>query len=136
MVISSLGAEITYGQAQIPGAKPVEGPVSGLPLSETASLKLVQNFITAAFGCLAFLRGLFPDDHFIDDTFQAPQELNQLKPNIVRIKRLKQGVSDSADTLISWIVSTLLLSCRKCYSVNMSRMKGFLMLWTTSIFNR
>lgn len=75
------------------------------PLTEATSMKMVRNFITAAFGCLAFLRGLFPDDHFIDDAFQSPNELNQLKPSIVRIKRLKQGVSDSADMLLSWIVS-------------------------------
>lgn len=63
--------------------------------------------MSAAIGSLSFLRELFSDDNFIDDTFQVPHQVNT-KPNIVRIKRLKRGVSESADTLISWLVSCCL----------------------------
>lgn len=60
--------------------------------------------MSAAIGCLAFLRGLFADENFIDDIFQVPHLANS-KPNIVRIKRLKRGVSEPVDILISWLVS-------------------------------
>lgn len=76
-------------------------------LTEKTSIQLVKNFMSAAIGSLSFLRELFSDDNFIDDTFQVPHQVNT-KPNIVRIKRLKRGVSESADTLISWLVSCCL----------------------------
>lgn len=33
------------------------------------SQKLLQTMLTMSFGCLAFLRGLFPDDIFVDQRF-------------------------------------------------------------------
>lgn len=72
--------------------------------TEKQSTQLVKSFMSAAIGCLAFLRGLFADENFIDDIFQVPHLANS-KPNIVRIKRLKRGVSEPVDILISWLVS-------------------------------
>lgn len=78
--------------------------VNNSSFTEKTSIQLVKNFMSAAIGSLSFLRELFSDDNFIDDTFQVPHPVNT-KPNIVRIKRLKRGVSEPADTLISWLVS-------------------------------
>lgn len=90
--------------------------LNSIKLTETTSIKLVRNFFTAAFGCLAFLRGLLSDDHFTDDAFLVPQSNGQQKASLVRIKRLKHGVSESGDTLNAWIASLAngIFSCIAC----------------------
>lgn len=86
-----------------------------LPVTETSSLALVHNLLSASFGSLAFLRGLFDDENFNDDVFNPPQDSdkqssdNPVKPKKpFNIKRIKRGISPEADTLLDWIVCLII----------------------------
>lgn len=76
-----------------------------LPLTETNSGKLIRNFLDAAIGSLAFLRGFFPDETFSDETIELPATSPGKKPKKVNIKRIKSGSCESADLLSAWLVS-------------------------------
>ncbi|KAK9321763.1 HORMA domain-containing protein [Lipomyces orientalis] len=68
------------------------------------SQELVQTFISAAFGCLTFLRGLFSDDNYIEERFIGGSATTPLNPrDYVRLKKLKRGLSDQADLFLDWI---------------------------------
>lgn len=91
-----------------------------LHTSPQQSLEFVQTFISASFGCLTFLRsvvalglppfcclcsylsfsrGLFADDNFADERFQADPSSR----DHVRLKLLRRGVSAHADSLLDWL---------------------------------
>lgn len=49
------------------------------------SQKLLQTMLTMSFGCLAFLRGLFPDDIFVDQRF-VPEKVEKTTISKTRLK--------------------------------------------------
>ncbi|KAK9469401.1 HORMA domain-containing protein [Lipomyces arxii] len=70
------------------------------------SQELLQTFISAAFGCLTFLRGIFSDDNYDEEKFigsAAPTDSPLNARDYVRIKKLKRGLSDQVDTFLDWI---------------------------------
>ncbi|AMD20111.1 HCL040Cp [Eremothecium sinecaudum] len=70
------------------------------------SQKLIQTMLTMSFGCLAFLRGLFPDDSFVDQKFVAEKcnaSYDKLNAASIRIKTLVRGKSDEADMFLDWL---------------------------------
>lgn len=73
------------------------------------SQKLIQTMLTMSFGCLAFLRGLFPDDSFADQRF-VPEKVEKLckkqngsSGNSIKIKTLVRGKSNEIDLLLNWL---------------------------------
>lgn len=73
------------------------------------SQKLMQTMLTMSFGCLAFLRGLFPDENFIDQRFvPAKSEKNYNKnlishSNSIKIKTLIRGKNNDVNMLLDWL---------------------------------
>ena len=45
-------------------------------ITSIQSQKLLQTMLTMSFGCLAFLRGLFPDENFVDQRF-VPEKVQK-----------------------------------------------------------
>ncbi|AGO11232.1 AaceriACL029Wp [[Ashbya] aceris (nom. inval.)] len=82
------------------------------------SQKLIQTMLTMSFGCLAFLRGLFPDDSFIDQKF-VPEKCNKSydKENTpsIRIKTLVRGRSEEADMFLDWVEKGVFTAIRLRY---------------------
>lgn len=73
------------------------------------SQKLVQTMLTMSFGCLAFLRGLFPDESFVDQRFvpeKVEKNYNKQKSppaNSIKIKTLVRGKFTEVDMLLDWL---------------------------------
>lgn len=91
------------------------------------SQKLLQTMLTMSFGCLAFLRGLFPDDIFVDQRF-VPEKVeknynkqNTSQNNSIKIKTLIRGKSAQADLLLDWlekgVFKSIRLKCLKALSL-------------------
>lgn len=85
------------------------------------SQKLIQTMLTMSFGCLAFLRGLFPDDNFVDQRF-VPEKIdknyNKSKApsnNSLRIKTLRRGCSSEVDVLLDWLEKAVFKSIKLKY---------------------
>lgn len=91
---------------------------NALPVTETSSLVFVKDLLTTSFGSLAFLRGLFGDENFDNDTLYPNGEEpvdrgagstdkgpsgTPKKP--IPVKKLKRGISVEVDTILDWIVS-------------------------------
>lgn len=76
------------------------------PVTESESIALVKNVVSAVVGSLAYLRGLFDLDNFVDDSFDPPDDSSKKKTKgkKLSIKRLKTNISPEADVLSSWIV--------------------------------
>lgn len=73
------------------------------------SQKLVQTMLTMSFGCLAFLRGLFPDESFVDQRF-VPEKVEKnynkqtsSQSNSIKIKTLVRGKFTEVDMLLDWL---------------------------------
>lgn len=85
------------------------------------SQKLIQTMLTMSFGCLAFLRGLFPDDNFIDQRFVTNKIKNNFNKNDVnqnnsiKIKTLVRGKTNEADILLDWLDSGVFQSIKLKY---------------------
>ncbi|GAO51044.1 HORMA-domain-containing protein [Saitoella complicata NRRL Y-17804] len=83
--------------------------------TEQQSLTLLHTLITASFGCITYIRGIFPDDNFIEERFQASQnpaagtrglthrDSTAGGGNGMRFKKLKRGYSEEANTLLDYI---------------------------------
>ncbi|BFZ60662.1 hypothetical protein YB2330_001704 [Saitoella coloradoensis] len=83
--------------------------------TEQQSLTLLHTLITASFGCITYIRGIFPDDNFVEERFQASQNpaagakgLTHRNStagggNGMRFKKLKRGYSEEANTLLDYI---------------------------------
>lgn len=82
------------------------------------SQKLIQTMLTMSFGCLAFLRGLFPDDSFVDQKF-VPEKCNKsydkANASSIRIKTLVRGKSDEADMFLDWLEKGVFTAIKKRY---------------------
>ncbi|BAO40435.1 meiosis-specific protein HOP1 [Kluyveromyces marxianus DMKU3-1042] len=87
-------------------------------ISQDQSQKLVQTMITMCFGCLAFLRGLFPDDNFVDQKF-VPEKCNKdydkFSASSIRIKTLVRDKSEEADLFLDWLENGVFQSLKKGY---------------------
>ncbi|CAI4064612.1 hypothetical protein SKDZ_09G0940 [Saccharomyces kudriavzevii ZP591] len=91
------------------------------------SQKLLQTMLTMSFGCLAFLRGLFPDDIFVDQRF-VPEKVEKnynkqatSQNNSIKIKTLVRGKSSQVDLLLDWlekgVFKSIRLKCLKALSL-------------------
>lgn len=74
-----------------------------------------------SFGCLAFLRGLFPDDSFVDQRF-VPEKVeknykkcNGSQNNSIKIKTLVRGRSSEVDLLLDWLEKGVFQSIKLKY---------------------
>ncbi|CCK69524.1 Hop1p KNAG_0C04220 [Huiozyma naganishii CBS 8797] len=90
-------------------------------ITSEQSQKLIQTMLTMSFGCLAFLRGLFPDDSFLDQRFVPEKtEKNYNKDTIsqsnsIKIKTLVRGKSKEVDLLLDWLEKGVFQSIRLKY---------------------
>lgn len=85
------------------------------------SQKLVQTMLTMSFGCLTFLRGLFPDDNFVDQRF-VPEKVDKnynknttSHANSIKIKTLVRGKSTEADLFLDWLENGVFQSIKLKY---------------------
>lgn len=90
------------------------------------SQKLIQTMLTMSFGCLAFLRGLFPDDNFVDQRF-VPEKIEKTynknltnQANSIKIKTLVRGKSQDVDLLLDWLEKGVFQSIRLKYLKSLS----------------
>ncbi|KAH3673645.1 hypothetical protein WICMUC_003548 [Wickerhamomyces mucosus] len=86
------------------------------------SQKLIQTMLTMSFGCVAFLRGLFPDDSFIDQRFVPAKFEKEYKPedpkhkaDSLRVKTLIRGKSIQVDNFLDWIEEGCVDAIKKKY---------------------
>ncbi|SCU92480.1 LAMI_0E10660g1_1 [Lachancea mirantina] len=86
------------------------------------SQKLVQTMLTMSFGCLSFLRGLFPDDNFVDQRF-VPEKVDKnyhkdsraAQASSIKIKTLVRGKSAEADLFLDWLEKGVFQSVKHKY---------------------
>ncbi|AET41322.1 Hop1p Ecym_8026 [Eremothecium cymbalariae DBVPG len=87
-------------------------------ISTEQSQKLIQTMLTMSFGCLAFLRGLFPDESFVDQKF-VPEKCNKTydKANApsIKIKTLVRGKSEEADLFLDWLEKGVFIAVKMRY---------------------
>lgn len=90
-------------------------------ISTEQSQKLVQTMLTMSFGCLAFLRGLFPDESFIDQRF-VPEKVDKnydkntsSQSSSIKVKTLVRGRSNEVDTLLDWLEQGVFKSIKMRY---------------------
>lgn len=90
-------------------------------LTTEQSQKLIQTMLTMSFGCLAFLRGLFPDESFVDQRF-VPEKVeknykkcNGSQGNSIKIKTLVRGRSSEVDLLLNWLEKGVFQSIKLKY---------------------
>lgn len=78
-----------------------------LEITDEESLRLVQEFVLIAIGCIAYLRDLLPEEAFNDDTFDAfyglPTSGKKYNLRTLNIKRIRNNYSPEADLLVNWI---------------------------------
>ncbi|CCE66231.1 hypothetical protein TPHA_0P00730 [Tetrapisispora phaffii CBS 4417] len=85
------------------------------------SQKLIQTLLSMSFGCLAFLRGLFPDDNFIDQRFVPEKVIKNydknkiVQANSIKIKTLLRGRSQEADVFLDWLENGVFQTLRLKY---------------------
>lgn len=85
------------------------------------SQKLMQTMLTMSFGCLAFLRGLFPDDSFVDQRFvpaKCENDYDKTKTNpsnSIKIKTLVRGKSQEVGLLLDWLEKGVFKSVKLGY---------------------
>lgn len=87
-------------------------------ISQDQSQKLVQTMITMCFGCLAFLRGLFPDDSFVDQKFvpeKCTKDYDKVSASSIRIKTLVREKSEEADLFLDWLENGVFQSLKEGY---------------------
>ncbi|SCU82479.1 LANO_0B06392g1_1 [Lachancea nothofagi CBS 11611] len=100
--------------------KTVTNTTTGITCEQ--SQKLVQTMLTMSFGCLSFLRGLFPDDNFVDQRF-VPEKVskdynkdtNGAQSNSIKIKTLVRGKSPEADLFLDWLEKGVFQSIKLKY---------------------
>lgn len=104
-------------------------PVSRTRVSErvtpSRSEQTIINILLMSVSCIAFLRGFFTDRCFIDDVFEIPKDptyLTTSEKDSIKIKKIKSGVTDEADAILSWINTSIFEALHKrCLkSVNLS----------------
>ncbi|CAD1778891.1 similar to Saccharomyces cerevisiae YIL072W HOP1 Meiosis-specific DNA binding protein that displays Red1p dependent localization to the unsynapsed axial-lateral elements of the synaptonemal complex [Maudiozyma barnettii] len=96
-------------------------------ISTEQSQKLMQTMLTMSFGCLAFLRGLFPDENFVDQRFVPAKSEKDYNKNLtshansIKIKTLVRGKSNDVNMLLDWlekgVFQSIKLECLKTLSL-------------------
>ncbi|CCH63128.1 hypothetical protein TBLA_0J01320 [Henningerozyma blattae CBS 6284] len=117
-----------YVKTQIknPNVAQKQSTSNSTDISTEQSQRLIQTMLTMSFGCLTFLRGLFPDDNFADQRFVPEKiEKNYNKDNVshansIRIKTLKRGKSNEADILLDWLEKGVFKSLKLKYLKGLS----------------
>lgn len=88
-------------------------------ISSEQSQKLIQTMLTMSFGCLAFLRGLFPDEYFLDQRFIPEKHSKDFdknkQANSIKIKTLIRGKSQEIDLLLDWLEKGVFQSIKLKY---------------------
>ncbi|SSD61890.1 uncharacterized protein SCODWIG_03651 [Saccharomycodes ludwigii] len=84
-------------------------PQTKTSITVEQSQKLLQTLLTMSFGCLAYLRGLFPDDNFVDQKF-IPEKISAVykdgtkkQMSSIKVKTLLRGKSKESDIFLDWI---------------------------------
>lgn len=83
-------------------------------VSTQTSQKLVQTMLDASLGCIAYLRGILPDDDFVEERYNAidldPKSKSKGKHGTdqarsgQRIMRLRHNASKEARQLLDYLV--------------------------------
>lgn len=96
-------------------------------ITHEQSQKLIQTMLTMSFGCVAFLRGLFPDDSFVDQRFVPNKFESDYDPkdpknknDSIRVKTLVRRKSSQADLFLDWIDKGAVDAIRKGYLKSLS----------------
>ncbi|SMN18320.1 similar to Saccharomyces cerevisiae YIL072W HOP1 Meiosis-specific DNA binding protein that displays Red1p dependent localization to the unsynapsed axial-lateral elements of the synaptonemal complex [Maudiozyma saulgeensis] len=90
------------------------------------SQKLMQTMLTMSFGCLAFLRGLFPDENFVDQRFVPAKSEKYYNKNLtshvnsIKIKTLVRGKSTDVNLLLDWLEKGVFQSIKLEYLKTLS----------------
>ncbi|BGO97761.1 Meiosis-specific protein HOP1 [Rhodotorula toruloides] len=98
--------------------RPQQAQVVDRQVTIQSSLQQVQELLEAGIGCVAYLRGLLPEDSFEDYKLLAPRPpvsrssskrdrsedpAKENTPSSVRVKKLKRGASSEADKLLDYL---------------------------------
>ncbi|ODV74971.1 Hop1p [Cyberlindnera jadinii NRRL Y-1542] len=102
--------------------KAITKVATGLPASSAQSQQLIHTMLTMSFGCIAFTRGLFPDNSFADQRF-VPNKFEEdydptdpdVKLNSLRVKTLVRGRSSHVDQFLDWIDEGILDALKRNY---------------------
>ncbi|CAL9730860.1 meiosis-specific protein Hop1p [Monosporozyma unispora] len=88
-----------------------------MAISSEQSQKLIQTMLTMSFGCLAFLRGLFPDEYFLDQRFvpEKNDKNSDKQTSSIKIKTLIKGKSKEIDLLLNWLEKGVFQSIKLKY---------------------
>ncbi|PWW77271.1 hypothetical protein C7212DRAFT_294033 [Tuber magnatum] len=95
------------------------------------SLEVVQTLLGASIGCLSFLRGLLPEECFVEKRYGGhsstavsyrsftsdldDEAFSKKGSNGTRIKRLRRGYSCEADQLLDWLETGIFDALRRGY---------------------
>lgn len=70
----------------------------------STSQQLIQTMIEASFGCILYVRGLFPDDNFSEERYNQKSNKSSISANSgTRIMKIKRGFSEEADLLLDYL---------------------------------
>ncbi|KAG4301612.1 hypothetical protein PCK1_002097 [Pneumocystis canis] len=70
----------------------------------STSQQLIQTMIEASFGCILYVRGLFPDDNFSEERYNQKPSKSSIPANSgTRIMKIKRGFSEEADLLLDYL---------------------------------
>ncbi|BGP22867.1 meiosis-specific protein HOP1 [Rhodotorula toruloides] len=99
--------------------RPQQAQVVDRQVTIQSSLQQVKELLEAGIGCVAYLRGLLPEDSFEDYKLLAPRlpvsrssskkdrsaedTAKENTPSSVRVKKLKRGTSSEADKLLDYL---------------------------------
>ncbi|RPB03934.1 hypothetical protein L873DRAFT_1799903 [Choiromyces venosus 120613-1] len=103
----------------------------GQQLKLEQSLEVVQTLLGASIGCLSFLRGLLPEECFVEKRYGGrsstavsyrsftsdldDEAFFKKGNNGTRIKRLRRGYSCEADQLLDWLETGIFDALRRGY---------------------
>lgn len=91
-------------------------------VSPEQSQKLLHTMLMMAVGSVAFIRGLFTDDSFVDQRF-VPRKFEQdydpqdptMRSDSIKLKTVARGKSPQADVFLDWIDKGVLDAIKKNY---------------------
>ena len=60
--------------------------------------------LSASFGCVTYLRGIFPDDTFLEDRFQCSQDQTNSTKDGQRLMLIRRDCTPEATELLDYLV--------------------------------
>lgn len=78
--------------------------------TNAVSQELVKTMLSASFGCVTFLRGIFPDDNFREERYNYKDLVDKAnqRPKVnnvgTKIMKIARGVSTEANVLLDYLV--------------------------------